>query len=137
MLSDRFGVTTDKIKVRTIELFEFPAKQIILETLACVCACSCVRVCVHVCVFAYACVLASVHEKSVSLQNVLSMQKKKKKLDRACSSVMPLLQGMGGKLIKPAYEHLTLAMVEMYSYLKLESLFLCSLAKFFHLMALD
>ena len=30
VLSDRFGVTTDKIKVRTIELFEFPAKQIIL-----------------------------------------------------------------------------------------------------------
>ena len=26
VLSDRFGVTTDKIKVRTIELFEFPAK---------------------------------------------------------------------------------------------------------------
>ena len=61
-----------------------------------------------VCVFACACVLASVHEKSVSMQNVLSMQKKKKKkLDSACSSVMTLLQGMGGLLIKPAYEHLT------------------------------
>ena len=34
VLSDRVGGTTDKIKVRTIELFEFPAKQIILETLA-------------------------------------------------------------------------------------------------------
>ena len=30
-----------------------------------------------VCVFAYACVLASVHEMSVSMQNVLGMQKKK------------------------------------------------------------
>ena len=78
----------------------------------CMCVCVCVRVhacmCVHVyaCVFAYACVLASVHEKSVSLQNVLSMRKKEK-LDSACSSVMTLLQGMGGLLIKPAYEHLT------------------------------
>ena len=26
VLSDRFGVTTDKIKMRTIELFGFPAK---------------------------------------------------------------------------------------------------------------
>ena len=43
------------------------------------CVCVCVSVCMCVCVFAYACVLASVHEKSVSLQNVLSMQKKKKK----------------------------------------------------------
>ena len=57
------------------------------------------------CVFAYACVLALVHEMSVNMQNVLSMQKKK--LDSACSSVMTLLQGMGGLLIKPAYEHLT------------------------------
>ena len=40
---------------------------------------------------------------------------------------------MGGLLIKPAYEHLTMA--EMYSYLK--SLFLCSLVKFVHLMALS
>ena len=81
------------------------------------CVCMCVRararvhacVCVCVCVFAYACVLASVHEMSVNMQNVLSMQKKKKKkkLDSACSYVMTLLQGMGGLLIKPAYEHLT------------------------------
>ena len=34
-------------------------------------------------------------------------KKKKEKLDSACSSVMTLLQGMGGLLIKPAYEHLT------------------------------
>ena len=26
VLSDRFGVTTDTIKVKTIELFDFPAK---------------------------------------------------------------------------------------------------------------
>ena len=64
----------------------------------CVCARACMRVCV--CVHACVCVLASVHEKSVSMQ-------KKKKLDSACSSVMTLLQGMDGLLIKPAYEHLT------------------------------
>ena len=46
---------------------------------------------------------------------------------------MTLLQGMGGLLIKPAYEHLTHG-CEMYSYLK--SLFFCSLAKFVQLMAL-
>ena len=39
----------------------------------------CVRVCVCVCVFVYAYVLASVHEMSVNMQNVLCMQKKKKK----------------------------------------------------------
>ena len=48
----------------------------------CTCVCVCARVCVCVCecVFAYACVLASVHEMSVNtcMQNVLSMQKKKK-----------------------------------------------------------
>ena len=33
--------------------------------------CVCVRVCVCVCVCAYACVLASVHEMSVNMQNVL------------------------------------------------------------------
>ena len=72
----------------------------------CVCARACTRACV--CVFAYASVLASVHEMSVNMQNVLCTQKKKeKKLDSACSSVMTLLQGMGGLLIKPAYEHLT------------------------------
>ena len=72
----------------------------------CTCVCVCARACMRVCVFAHACVLASVHEVSVSMQNVLSMHKKKK-LDSACSSVMTLLQGMGGLLIKPAYEHLT------------------------------
>ena len=83
----------------------------------CVCVCVCVRVyvcvhvhvcvcvCAHVCVFAYAFVLALMHEKSVSMQNVLGMQKKN--LDSAGSSVMTLLQGMDGLLIKPAYEHLT------------------------------
>ena len=72
------------------------------------CVCVCVRACLRMraCVFAYACVLASVHEMSVNMQNVLSMQKKKK-LDSACSSVMTVLQGMGDLLIKPAYEHFT------------------------------
>ena len=65
------------------------------------------RVCVWGGGVAYACMLASVHEMSVNMQNVFSMQKKKKKLDSACSSVMTLLQGMGGLFIKPAYEHLT------------------------------
>ena len=42
--------------------------------------CVCGWVGVGVCACAYACVLASVHEMSVNMQNVPSMQKKKKKL---------------------------------------------------------
>ena len=57
VLSNRFGVTTDKIKVTTMNCLNFwQSKSYLKPSDACVCVCVCARVCVCVCV----CVCVSV-----------------------------------------------------------------------------